>query len=210
MVRKKHAPDSAFIRSGARKRRKKMGRPRKVIVKLKSSERQRLQAMLRRGRESARVIRRAQVLELLHKGRTYEQIADAIGASETMARNVGKRYMTGGLKRALRDAPRPGARRVLNSSQEQELVAVLCGPSPKGRARWTIKLAAEAAVGEGIIASIGRETVRRTMKRHDIKPWREKNVVRGEAGRGVRQTAGESAKALRPTVEPAGTGGVSR
>jgi hypothetical protein len=29
---------------------------------------------------------------------------------------------------------------------------------------------------------VGRETIRVLLESHDLKPWREKNVVRGEAG----------------------------
>ena len=123
---------------------------------------------------------------MLHAGQSVEQIAEALGASKTMVREAGKRYAAGRLKRALWDAPRPGKKRTLNDTQEQQLVAVLCGPSPSGRARWTIRSATEEVTRQGIVATIGRETVRRTMKRHDLKPWREKNVVRPEAGRGVR------------------------
>ena len=189
MARRKPAPGSAFRRSGVRRiRRKKpkIGRPREIVVKLRRSEQQQLKAMLRRGRESVRVIRRAQVLQMLHAGRSPEKIAEMIGVSDRLPRRVGRHYMAGGLKRALWDAPRPGAKRVLNAAQEQRLVAVLCGPSPQGRARWTVRLAAEEATKRGIVATIGRETVRKTMKRHDLKPWREKNVVRSKAGRGVR------------------------
>ena len=44
-----------------------------------------------------------------------------------------------------------------------------------------------AAFGLGavmVVASwfVGRETIRVLLESHDLKPWREKNVVRGEAG----------------------------
>jgi hypothetical protein len=29
---------------------------------------------------------------------------------------------------------------------------------------------------------VGRETIRILLQRHDLKPWREKNVVRGGTG----------------------------
>jgi len=60
------------------------------------------------------------------------------------------------------------------------LVAMLCGPSPKGRARWTVRLASEEAEDQGICKA-KRETIRVFMKERSIKPWRKKNVVyRGE------------------------------
>jgi len=134
--------------------------------------------MLRGGRESVRVLKRAQVLQQMGRGRTATETAEALGVSQTMARDVANRYCGAGLERALREAPRPGKERALKPRQEQQLVAMLCGPSPQGRARWTIGLARDEMIKQGIVATIGRETVRVTMKRHALKPWREKNVVR--------------------------------
>ena len=36
-----------------------------------------------------------------------------------------------------------------------------------------------AAVKRKLVPGVGRETVRILLERHDLKPWREKNVVRG-------------------------------
>jgi hypothetical protein len=40
-------------------------------------------------------------------------------------------------------------------------------------------LVAEEAVKRRLIPHVGRETVRILLLDHDLKPWREKNVVRG-------------------------------
>lgn len=175
MTKKKLAGRPAFRCSGTRKRRS--GRPTTIEVKLTARDRRKIGEMLRRGRESVRVLKRAQALQQMGCGRTATQTAEAIGISQTMARDVANRYCKAGLGRALWDAPRPGKERILKPRQEQRLVAMLCGPSPQGRARWTIRLATEEVMRQGIVATIGRETVRETMKRHALKPWREKNVV---------------------------------
>ena len=52
-------------------------------------------------------------------------------------------------------------------------------PPPEGRARWTVRLLAEEAVKRKLVPGVGRETVRILLENHDLKPWREKNVVRG-------------------------------
>ena len=155
-------------------------------VKLKAGERLELKALLSRGRESVRVVKRAQVLQILGTGKSPEKAAKAIGVSKTMARDILNHYFDGGLKRALWDAPRPGKERVFKGRKEQQLVAMLCGPSPSGRARWTIRLAAEEAVERGIVPKAGRETVRVVMSNHELKPWREKNVVHSGGDAGVR------------------------
>jgi len=159
-------------------------------VKLKRGERKELAALLSRGRESVRVIKRAMVLQSMDGGKSAGKAAEAVGVGKTTAQGIRDRYYKGGLKRALWEAPRPGKERVFKGRKEQQLVAMLCGPSPSGRARWTVRLAAEEAVERGIVADVGRETVRVVMNNHALKPWREKNVVRPRADAGVRAEDG--------------------
>jgi transposase len=94
-------------------------------------------------------------------------------------RKVGHRYQTGGLERALYEKQRPGAASLLEGSQKQRIIAMVCSDPPEGRARWTVRLVAEEAVKRKLVPRVGRETVRVLLLHHDLKPWREKNVVRG-------------------------------
>ena len=55
------------------------------------------------------------------------------------------------------------------------------GDPPRGRARWTVRLVAQEAVKRRLVPSVGRETIRILLLSHDLKPWREKNVVRSGA-----------------------------
>ena len=56
---------------------------------------------------------------------------------------------------------------------------MVCGSPPKGMARWSVRLIAEEAVKRKLTPQVGRETIRILLQSHDLKPWREKNVVRG-------------------------------
>ncbi len=58
----------------------------------------------------------------------------------------------------------------------------LAGKPPEGRARWTVRLLVEEVVKRKLVPRVGRETIRVLLETHDLKPWREKNVVRGKAG----------------------------
>jgi hypothetical protein len=71
---------------------------------------------------------------------------------------------------ALYEKQRPGA---------AEVLPMVCSDPPEGRARWTVRLVAEEAVKRKLVPAIGRETIRILLLHHDLKPWREKNVVRG-------------------------------
>src|SRR5713226_4771000 len=106
-----------------------------------------------------------------------------------VARNVGltpktvwltsQRYQQGGLEGALYERARPGKEARLDAQQRQRIVALVCSPPPEGRARWMVRLLAEEAVKRKLVPGVGRETVRILLESHDLKPWREKNVVRG-------------------------------
>ena len=87
--------------------------------------------------------------------------------------------MEAGLNRALYERQRPGARQVLDASQKQRIIAMVCSDPPEGRARWTVRLVAQEAVKRKLVPRVGRETIRVLLESHDLKPWREKNVVRG-------------------------------
>jgi hypothetical protein len=68
---------------------------------------------------------------------------------------------------------------VLAPSDKQRIIAMVCSAPPEGAARWTDRLVAEQAVKRKVVPRVGRETIRILLQSHDLKPWREKNVVRG-------------------------------
>jgi hypothetical protein len=77
-----------------------------------------------------------------------------------------------------------------NAKKQAAIVAMVCGPPTPGHARWTIVLTALEAKRRGLVQKVGRETIRRLFVSHELKPWREKNVVRADAGPGIPRGAG--------------------
>jgi hypothetical protein len=67
-----------------------------------------------------------------------------------------------------------GAAVLLEDSQWQRIIAMVCSDPPEGRARWTVRLVTEEAVKRKLVPRVGRETVRVLLLHHDLKPWREK------------------------------------
>jgi hypothetical protein len=55
---------------------------------------------------------------------------------------------------------------------------MVCGPAPLGAARWSVRLIAEEAVKRKLTPHVGRETIRILLQNHELKPWREKKLVR--------------------------------
>ncbi len=76
-----------------------------------------------------------------------------------------KRFVEGGLERALNEDPRPGQKRKLDGRGEAQLVATACSKAPLGHEHWTMRLLAGKLVELGIVESISHETVRLTLKK---------------------------------------------
>jgi hypothetical protein len=114
---------------------------------------------------------------MLDRGMTLDATASALGTYRREVSRVAHRYLDDGLEHALGEEPRPGGKAKLDSTQEAALVALVCGPPPAGRARWTVRLLAEQAVKRGVVDKVGRETVRVVLAEHELKPWREKKVA---------------------------------
>ena len=170
-------------------------------LRLTVMERQALRAARGGGRRlSERRWRRIRILELLDQGWHLSHIAMAMGTYPREVRRVGWRYLERGLSAALSDDPRPKPPKLLDSPQQAAIVAMVCGPPPPGHARWTIVLTAQEAQRRGMVGTVGRETIRRLFVSHALKPWREKNVVRAEAGPGVPAADGRGSGSAEPTV----------
>jgi transposase len=135
--------------------------------------------MLRKGQESARVLRRASILRQLNYGQRVAQVAANVCVARKTVRAIAGRYEEEGLESALYEKPRPGKQRALNSGQSQRIIAMVCGLPPEGMARWSVRLIAEEAVKRKLAPQVGRETIRILLQIHELKPWREKKLVRG-------------------------------
>lgn len=176
--------------------------PRFAGLTLSAVDRRALQRMQSGGnRLAARTWRRVRTLLLLDEGYSATATAAAVGGYKREALRVGKRYLAGGLEHALVDDERPKQPRMLDSTQLAAIVAMVCGPAPEGRARWTVRLVAEEVVRRGIVDAIGREAVRIVLAEHDLKPWREKNVVRPKDRRRVRRSDGGRSSRVRAQGE---------
>ena len=150
-------------------------------IEVKPDDKVELLKLLRGGIQPVRTVLRALVLLQLASGLSAPRVSSALPLTPQAIRKVGPRYRAGGLEPALYDKQRPGAACLLEKSQRQRIIAMICADPPEGRARWTVRLVAEEAVKRGLAPRAGRETIRILMLHHDLKPWREKNVVRARA-----------------------------
>jgi len=158
-----------------------MQKHRKLEVKLKAVEERKLAELLRGGVQSVRVIKRAQTLRMLNAGQRASQVATSVGLSAKGVRDIGFRYVEKGWEAALYDRPGPERAKRITAGEKQHIIAMVCSDPPQGQARWTVRLIAQEAVKRKLVSRIGRESVRLLLQSHDLKPWREKNVVRSPA-----------------------------
>ena len=133
--------------------------------------------LLSGGLQPVRTVLRALALRQMDAGQSTPAVAANLGLSAKAVWQIGKRYQQGGLERALYDASRPGAAPALDGEQRQRIIAVVCTQPPAGRARWTVRLLTEEVIKRKLVPRVGRETIRVLLESHDLKPWREKNVV---------------------------------
>ena len=152
---------------------------RRLLVRLRKGDREKLRDVLSGGIQPVRTVLRALTLRHLHEGKSASEVAAIVRLTPKAVREIGRRYVDSGLEQALYDKPRPGAAPLLESSQRQRIIAMVCSDPPEGRARWTVRLVAEEAVKRRLVPHVGRETIRILLLHDDLKPWREKNVVRG-------------------------------
>jgi putative transposase len=155
---------------------------RRLRVRLRKRDREILDAMLSGGIQPVRVVLRGLALRQLHDGKAVPEVASQVQLTPKAVREIGRRYEEFGLDRALYDKQRPGAQALLQESQRQRIMAMVCSNPPEGRARWTVRLIAAEAVKRQLVPKVGRETIRVLLLNHELKPWREKNVVRAGTG----------------------------
>lgn len=155
-----------------------MARP-PLPFELTPRDRRALTRMVKGGIQQVRVVVRALALLHLARGISAPQVAQRVLLTPQAIRKIAQRYRQGGVDRAVFEKRRPGAAEVLTASDKQRLIAMVCSHPPAGAARWTVRLVAEQAVKRKVVPRVGRETVRILLQSHDLKPWRENNVVRG-------------------------------
>lgn len=134
-------------------------------VELDADERETLLRLTRTGTLSARKMKRAQILLKADEDWKDKDIIAALNTSRSTVERTRKRFVEGGLDKALNEDPRPGQRTKLDGRGEARLIALACSEAPAGRVRWTLRLLADKLVELGVVESISHEAVRRTLKK---------------------------------------------
>jgi transposase len=151
-----------------------------------------LEALVRRSSAPQRLVKRAQMILLLAAGKTFNQVARALGVLRQTVYKWGKRWRTQARRLAeveaqachnhvlsrvleglLMDAYRAGKPAAFSPEQIVKLIAVACErPQDCGRpiTRWSSRELAAEMVKRRIVKTIARSTISQLLKEAKIKP----------------------------------------
>jgi len=146
-------------------------------VTLTKDEREALFELTSRGKHNSQQILNALILLNCDKSEwninhsTNEEISRFLNISMRKIDRVKKRFVEEGLEVALngKESERVYSKKV-DGDLEAHLIALCCSEPPEGFARWTLRLLADKVVELGYVEDISHETVRRTLKKNEIKP----------------------------------------
>jgi hypothetical protein len=144
----------------------------RYVVTLSAEERERLEALIRAGKHSARKLLRARILLSADASAAGEALTDsqiAVGlhtSLETVAR-VRQQLVEEGVDGVLtpKRSPNSARRRIFDGASEAKLIALACSTPPEGFARWTLQLLESKVVELNIVARASDNTIGRTLKK---------------------------------------------
>jgi len=101
---------------------------------------------------------------------TPKQTAEKCKIHQENVYKIRKQFITEGIERVLNRKKReePPVPAKVTGEVEAHIIAAACSSVPSGRRKWTMQMIADKIVLSGVVDSIGKETVRRTLKKHNI------------------------------------------
>ena len=147
------------------------------IRRLSDEERERLEALIRKGKSPAQRLLKARILlkaDVSEAGAGWSdsRIIKALDTSVSMVYRVRKQLVEEGFEAALSRKQRatPAVARIFDGEKEAKLIALACSKPPKGRARWTLRLLEKKVVELQIVDRASNSTIGRTLKKTFSSP----------------------------------------
>jgi len=146
----------------------------KYIVKLTKDERTTILITLTEEKTPKTIRNRCNILLLADtqtgKPLTQEEIATKYQISNICIYKTIKNYHQHGLEYTLRRRTHktPPRKPIVNGEDEARIITLACSEPPPGYARWSLRLLTNRIIELQIMPTIGRETVRKTLKKQNI------------------------------------------
>lgn len=149
------------------------------VITLDTTDRQKLEALVRRGRAEHRQVLRSRIVLFAADGQCNADIARALGVVVDTVRKWRKRFCREGLP-GLADRPRSGRPRVFPATVVAEVKALACELPAQAEvplARWSCPELAREAVARGVCEQVSTSTVRRWLATDALKPWQHRSWI---------------------------------
>ena len=144
----------------------------KYVVRLSDEERERLEALIRKGKSPAQRLLKARILLKADvsdagPGWSDNRIIEALETSPSMVYRVRKQLVEEGFAAVLSRKPRahPPVPAIFDGEKQAKLIALACSKPPKGRVRWTLRLLENKVVELGIVERASDSTIGRALKK---------------------------------------------
>jgi transposase len=144
----------------------------KYVVRLEAEERDRLNALIRKGKRSAQLLTKARILlkaDVSDAGEGWSDsaIAEALDTSIATIERTRRQLVEEGFEAVLTrkynsNSARP---RIFDGVAEAKLIALTLSPAPEGFARWSLRLLEEKVVELHIVERASDNTIGRTLKK---------------------------------------------
>lgn len=137
-------------------------------IRLNKKERRFLNEYKKTGGHSFREFNRATIFSFLDKGLNTSEIENLLDVDRTTIWRLKKKYLEFGLEEALAEKKRPGQPLKYTTYHDAKLVALIGGPAPAGRTRWTIRLLVEELHKQKGFETITYGSVRMILKKNNL------------------------------------------
>ena len=144
----------------------------KYVVRLSAEERERLEALIRKGKSPAQRLLKARILlkaDVSEAGEGWSDtaIATALDTSISNIVRTRRQLVEEGFDSVLTrkhhaNSARP---RIFDGVAEARLVALACSQPPAGHARWSLRLLEQKVVELSIVGKASDNTIGRTLKK---------------------------------------------
>lgn len=144
----------------------------KYVVNLSAEEREQLDEFIRKGKRPAQILTKARILLKADvsdagDGWSDSRIAEALDTSIATVERTRRQLVEEGFDAVLTRKYNPNSARprIFDGEAEAKLIALTCGPTPAGYARWSLRLLEEKVVELQIVESVSDNTIGRTLKK---------------------------------------------